>query len=327
MIDIWRRFEPWAWIGLLALLAWAAILVNTQSRRVLILHEGKADSAYSKAFNAGAKEVFQEHPQLKVRHQYLGFSQDSCRGIQSQLRDFAPDTVLTEGSQALDCLRSSADTTHGKGPYQLLYMHSPPLRDENPQAYASHVNAWQRTFTDLAQDATQKLLIFKTAQESNHFTWQAVAQAALAAGLDIDVQDLPSLQRSQSGLHPPLSALVQSIEPTFIYVSDLAGQVPNQDLNSTQSALFKALRSTSKAALLSSRLDSLKWGGDLALQQAPEQRANMLALAAWQQSALAQIDTYEMAVGMREEFATNHPQLPKIYERNARAAGFFLSTP
>ncbi|QXZ08218.1 hypothetical protein KUF54_08735 [Comamonas sp. Y33R10-2] len=327
MTNIWRRFEPWAWVGLLALLAWATILVNTQSRRVLILHEGKADSAYSKAFNAGAKEIFQAHPQLKVRHQYLGFSQDSCRSIQSQLRAFDPDTVISEGSQALDCLRSPAGTTHGKGQYRLLNMPSPPLRDENPQAYESHVNAWQRTFTDLAQGATQKLLIFKAAQESNNFIWQAVAQAALVAGLDIDIQEFPSRQSLPLGLQATLSTLVQSIEPTLIYVSDLAGQVPDQDLNSTQNELFKALHSTSEAALLSSRLDSLQWGSDLALQQAPEQRASMLALAAWEQSTLAQIDTYEMAVGMREEFATSHPLFPKFYERNARAAGFFLSTP
>lgn len=298
----------WAWAALFMLLAMAAVAVNMNSRRILVVHEGQVDSAYAKAFRRGLDAVLQPVARLKVRHQYMGFDSDACPGILEQMKAFDPDTVVAEGPGARACVQPSA-----RGRLVVFA----PRRLEPAAVRARHVMAWQRLLQDLVP-AGGTLLVLRTDDAQGRAEYGDLAQAAQAAGLrTLAWTDDGGRQRAALE-----QALAQAAAPGAVIVGHGAGWSWQDAQENPQGGLLHALREITGLPIVSTRLESLALGADLALAQAPEQRGEMLALAALaRQAEPALAAPYEMAVGMRKDFAQRQA-LPQFYELSARMAGF-----
>lgn len=299
----------WAWATLFALLAVAAVAVNMHGRRILVVHEGPAGSAYAQAFGRGLDSVLQPAARLKVRHQYMGFAADACPGILAQMKAFDPDTVIAEGPGAHACVRSAAAPA---APPVVLFQPALPAQAE---ARARYAGAWQRLLQDLAPPGGT-LLVLRGAQDQAEY--DTLAEAARSAGLRVRAW---TPDGSTSAL---ARAIAQAGAPGAVAVTDGAGQDWPGPQGHPQAGLLHALRAATPAPIVSTRLESLALGADLALAQAPEQRGEMLAQAALAGVAAPGLDSpYEMAVGMRQDFAQRQT-LPPFYALSARMAGFLV---
>lgn len=291
----------WAWAALFALLAVAAVAVNMHGRRILVVHEGPAGSAYAQAFGRGLDSVLQPAARLKVRHQYMGFAADACPGILAQMKAFDPDTVIAEGPGAHACVRSAAAPA---APPVVLFQPALPAQAE---ARARYAGAWQRQLQDLAPPGGT-LLVLRGAQDQAEY--DTLAEAARSAGLRVRAW-------TDDGTLPPALA-------GAVALTSNAGQGWPDPLGTPQGGLLRALRAATPMPIVSTRLESLALGADLALTQAPEQRGEMLAQAALAGVAAPGLDSpYEMAVGMRQDFAQRQT-LPPFYALSARMAGFLV---
>lgn len=294
----------WAWAALFLLLAAAAVAFNMHSRRILVVHEGPAGSAYAQALGRGLDAVLRPAARLKVRHQYMGFAADACPGILAQMKAFDPGTVIAEGPGARACVRSA---TAPAAPPVVVYQPALPAQAE---ARARYAGAWQRLLQDLAP-AGSTLLVLRGAQDQAEY--DTLAEAARGAGLRVQAW-------TDDGTLPP--ALAQPGAPGAVALTHHAGQGWPDPQGAPQGGLLRALRAATSAPLVSTRLESLALGADLALAQAPEQRGEMLAQAALAGLAEPGLDSpYEMAVGMRQDFAQRQT-LPPFYALSARMAGF-----
>lgn len=298
----------WAWVALFLLLAAAAVVVNVNSRRILVLHEGTADSQAAHAFNRGLGAILGQASRLKLRHQYLGFDLDVCHRVLAQLKAFDPDAVIAEGGMARQCLES---VPKAAAPFAVSMAATPSL----PTDQNHHVTAWARLLSDITQPGSL-LLVLHGIDEEGRLEHRLLAQAAQMAGLR--VQSLVQ----EAALEPQtLTKALHRIEPDLVFVGRTLGGSRKNAQNT-----LRALRRSLPRPILASRLESLQFGADMVLVQAPEQRGELLAQAALARGTPAAFQprpAYEMAVGLRSGFvASQGDALPSFYVLHARLAGF-----
>lgn len=299
----------WAWMALFMLLAVVAISINMHSRRILVVHEGLPDNLSAKAFKRSVDTTLQALPRLKVRYQYLGFDPDICQSVLAQLQAFDPDTVIAEGTSAQQCLSSVAYPA-------IISMADIPV--QAPERH-QHIQAWKRLLHDLLP-AGGHILAFRGEGGQSLAEIDAIHEAAQAAKIQLDVWPDNVAKDPQK-----LQALLAQNTPQLLFAGYTAGwnwQDKKQNSQASQAQLLLALRAQTSAPILTSRLENLLQGADMVLAQAPEQRGEFLARAAWAQSPQRPVP-YEMAVGLSQNFAAQQRNiLPPFYELSAHMAGF-----
>ncbi len=299
----------WAWMALFILLAMAAIIINMHSRRILVVHEALPDSLSAKAFKRSVETTLQAMPRLKVRYQYLGFDPDICQSILAQLKAFDPDTVIAEGAGARQCLNTTVAPA-------IVSMADIPTTDPDRR---QHILAWKRLLHDLSP-AGGHMLAFRGEGAQSQAEIDALNEAAQAAGIQLEVWPDSAAKDPKQ-----LKALLAQNPPQLVFFGHTAGwswQDKKQNAQASQAQLLMALRAQTSAPILSSRLENLLQDADMVLAQAPEQRGEFLARAAWAQSAQPPMP-YEMAVGLSKNFAAQQrSMLPPFYELSAHMAGF-----
>lgn len=307
----------WAWVALFLLLAAGAVVTNMNSRRILVLHEGSADSVATGAFGRGVGSVLGQLSRLKLRHQYLGFDPSVCQRVLAQMQAFDPHAVIAEGAGARQCIDSQ--------PRLKSTVVSMPDTPAQVADQGRHVASWAKVLSDLAQPG-QRLLVLHGNDPEGLLEYQLLADAARRAGVQLQPWPEPAV------LEPSLlQHTVRQLAPDLVFVGrtlgrgrqDSAGYLP-------QVGWLRALRLATPQPILASRLESLELGADMVLLQAPEQRGEMLAqmaLAGESAALPSSAPPYEMAVGLRRDFvARQRDGLPSFYVLSARLAGF-LSGP
>lgn len=304
------RRAHWGWVLLLLLVGAVAVVVNASSRRVFILHEGRASHPVSLAFFAGAESVLRRSSHLKARHQYLGGVLDDCPKALAQLAAFNPDVVIAEGSQARHCIaRRDADAvqvvlepaTHSRGP-----------------GHGAFVAAWATVLADLSSHTGTLTLLH--GNDADGLAEQAqLVEAAALAGLEIQAIAL----KTPSELPDRLAGAAGALE-NLVLVGHTVGDGAAAGKDSALRALFDALHAKTHQPILATRLDSVFLGADMALAQAPEQRGEQMAQTALRYpSARTVAPPLEMAVALRGEFAEQMgTALPALYLASARLSGF-----
>lgn len=304
------RTLRWAWAALFLLLAVAAVVTNANSRRIMVLHEGAADSAPVHAFNRGLGATLGQASRLKLRHQYLGLDLDVCPRVLAQLNAFDPDAVIAEGLRAQQCLDSAAPSA----PRFAVSMGGTP---SSPIEQSHHVTAWARLLSDMAQPG-DLLLALHGVDEEGRLEYRLLADAAKAVGLRVQPWEEAAVLEPQA-----LKNAVHSAAPALIFVGRTLGWTRKDEPDNPQAQLLRALRLSTSQPILASRLESLALGADVVLVQAPEQRGELLAQAALGLGARGATPAYEMAVGLRSDFvARQGDALPSFYALSARLAGF-----
>ncbi|WP_027995808.1 hypothetical protein [Simplicispira psychrophila] len=314
------RTLRWAWVALFLLLAMGAVVTNMNSRRILVLHEGAADSAAVRAFGQGVGSMLGQVSHLKLRQQYLGFDLGVCHRVLDQLRAFDPDAVIAEGLKARQCLDSQ---TAQAQPIVVSMPETPSLRIDQ----GSYVAAWAKVLADIAPPGGLLLALPGDDQEGQ-LEYRLLGDAARRVGLRIQ-----SLGQAVVLEPRVLANAVRLAAPDMVFVGRTLGAQLGAQHKDTQdkpqTGLLQALRRSTPNPILASRLESLELGADLVLLQAPEQRGELLAqatLAALARGTAALPEPtppYEMAVGLRQDFvARQHHALPSFYVLSARLAGF-----
>lgn len=306
----------WAWVALFLLLAIGAVVTNANSHRVVVLHEGTAGSGPVRAFNRGADTILGQASRLKLRHQYLGFDLGVCHRVLEQLKAFDPDTVIAEGLLARQCLHSPESQAR---PWVVSMAETP----SSPEDQSHYVTAWARVLSDISPPGSLLLVLHGTDPEGL-LESRLLTQAAQAAGVRAQ-----SLAEKEAMTPLALAQAASQFAPDLVFVGRTLGWAhPDQPIH-PQMALWQTLRSTLTQPMLASRLDSLSVGADMVLEQAPEQRGELLAQAALAHGALTAptpSPQYEMAVGLRREFvARQRDALPSFYALSARLAGFLTA--
>lgn len=306
----------WAWVALFLLLAMAAVLTNMNSRRVLVLHEGTADSGAARAFGQGASAILGQASRLKLRQQYLGFDLGVCHRVLDQLRAFDPGAVIAEGRKARQCLDSQA--AQETPPIVVSMSETPSLAIEQ----SSYVAAWAKVLADLTAPG-HLLLVLYGDDEEGRLEYRLLMEAAQRAGLRVQ-----ALVQQAAWEPKALTDAVGLAAPDIIFVGRTLEAQHNDTQNKPQAGLLQALRPATPSPILASRLESLEFGADMVLVQAPEQRGELLAQAALAHGAAAALDPkplYEMAVGLRNDFVVRQRDaLPSFYVLSARLAGFLF---
>lgn len=309
------RSLRWAWVALFLLLAMGAVATNMNSRRILVLHESTADSAAARAFGQGVGAVFGQVSRLKLRQQYLGFDLGVCHRVLDQLRAFDPDAVIAEGLKARQCLDSQ---TAQAQPMVVSMPETPSLRIDQ----SSYVAAWAKVLADIAAPGNLLLVLYGD-DEEGRLEYRLLVDAAQRVGLRVQAL------AQQAALDPKtLTEAVRLATPDIIFVGRTLQAQQNDTQNKPQAGLLQALRPATPIPILASRLESLEFGADMVLAQAPEQRGELLAYAALAQGTAAALDAkppYEMAVGLRHDFVVRQRDaLPSFYVLSARLAGFLF---
>lgn len=303
----------WAWVALFLLLAAAAVVANVNSHRILVLHEGTAESQATHAFNRGLGAVLGQASRLKLRHQYLGFDLDVCPRVLAQLKAFDPDALIAEGMMARQCLESAPKAT----PQFPVSMAATPSL---PMDQSHHVAAWARLLSDIAQPGSL-LLALHGDDEEGLLEYRLLADAAQVAGLRVQ-----SLAQEAAQTPQALTNAVHEVAPDLVFVGRTLGGSRKDAQGAPQADMLRALHLSMPQPILASRLESLEPGADMVLVQAPEQRGELLAQAALALRAPAasrRSPAYEMAVGLRSDFvARQGDALPSFYVLSARLAGF-----
>lgn len=310
------RAMRWAWVALFLLLAAGAVVTNMNSRRILVLHEGTADSASTNAFGRVVGAVLRQLSRLKLRHQYLAFDSSVCQRVLAQMQAFDPHAVIAEGAGARQCLDSQ--------PRQASPVVAMPDTPAQVVDQGRHVAAWGKVLSDLAQPG-QRLLVLYGSDPEGLLEYQLMTDAARVAGLHLQpLAENTVLEPSM------LERSVRQLGADLVFVGRTLGRGRDSVGGLPQASWLRALRLATPQPILASRLESLELGADMVLLQAPEQRGEMLA-----QMALAGRGTalpsptppYEMAVGLQRDFvARQRDALPSFYVLSARLAGF-LSGP
>lgn len=301
----------WGWVLLLMLVAAAAVMVNAGSRRVFILHEGRAGQPVAQAFLAAADGVLRRSSHLKARHQYLDGRLENCRKALVQLAAFNPDVVIAEGLQARHCMaRRDADRVH---------VVVDPATQIRGQAHSAFVAAWAAVLEDLSSPAAAVTLLYGD-DADGQAERDLLIQAASLAGRELQTvaiaTDRPRV--SVTGLGTPDNPVL---------VGHTVGDGASAGRDLALRAVFDALHAATPQPIMATRLDRVFLGADMALDQAPEQRGEQMALKALRGlPADRVVPPLEMAVALRSEFAQRMGSaLPPFYLASARLSGFLAT--
>lgn len=309
----------WGWVLLFALLAVAAVLVNARSHRIFILHEGQASQPATQAFFRGADAILQQQPRLKTRRQFLGSDADACRQALSQLRAFQPDVVIAEGLHARQCMEGPGKDAVPRPLAQ------PPLNADDA-ARAAYVEAWATVLTDLAP-AAGTMVLLRSADAEAQLESEFLSAAARKVGLELREVLFATTEALNADLEGAVEGVLDDATGLLIVGRTLARDADDgQDLALRE--VFSRLRTVTALPLLATRLNSVRLGADLALDQAPEQRGEQLAYWARHgrpMEAAGDAPPLEMAVSLRADFATRQgARWPSFYEASARLAGLWF---
>ncbi|MET1114204.1 MAG: hypothetical protein ABWY08_04505 [Comamonas sp.] len=305
------RRAHWGWVLLLMLVGAAAVVVNASSRRVFILHEGRANQAASQAFFAAAESVLRASSQVKARHQYLGGVLDGCSRALAQIAAFSADALIAEGLQARHCIARRVPAT--------VQTVIEPATHIGGQGHADFVAAWAGVLEDLASHTGPVTVLHGEDAEGRAESQRLIEAAALAG------REIQTLAFSADSELPIALAATDNM----IVVGRTVGDGAAAGKDGALRALFDALHAATPQTIMATRLDSVFLGADMALDQAPEQRGEQMALAALHggSSTDAEAVPLEMAVALRGEFAYRMgAALPAFYLASARLSGF-LATP
>lgn len=305
------------WLLVFLLLAVAAVWVNANSRRIFILHEGRADQPTSRAFFAGSERVLGRLSHLKARHQYLGADAEACRQAWTQWQAFQPDAVIAEGPQARECLR---ERLQGPAQAQVLQVQSP---DTGASAHgrAAYIAAWATLLRELSSGPGPVMLLHG-GDPAGLAERELLTLAVDQAGLAVQWVELPATAASAGP--QALPAALQGPARPVVVLGHSVVRGAEQGTEQALRSLIGALRQTSPQAILATRLDWVFWGVDMALDESPEQRGERMALNAWRGDQTEPVPALEMAVALRAEFAERRANtLPSIYRASARLAGFW----
>lgn len=304
----------WGWLLLLMLVAAAAVLVNAGSRRVFILHEGRASQPVAQAFFAAAEGVLRRSSHLKARHQYLDVRPENCRKALVQLAAFNPDVVIAEGLQARRCMaQREADSVH---------VVVDPATQIRGQGHSAFVAAWAAVLAELSSPAAAVTLLYGDDAEGRAERDLLIEAASLAG------RKIQSVAVATDSDRPMIPAERLGTLDNPVLVGHTVGEGASAGRDPALRAVFSALQAATPQPIMATRLDRVALGADMALDQAPEQRGEQMALKALRGlPADVAVPPLEMAVALRSEFAARMgAALPPFYLASARLSGF-LATP
>lgn len=311
---------PWSrlgWLGVFLLLAVAAVWVNASSRRIFILHEGRAEQPSSRAFFAGAERVLGRLSHLKARHQYLGADADACRQAWAQLQAFQPDAVIAEGAQAQACL---SERWRGAAHAQVRLVQA-SATGAAAHGRAAFIASWATLLGELSSGQGPVMLLHG-GDPAGLAERDLLTQAAAQAGLAVQWVDVSTPASAGQPLAWP-EALRGPIS-NVVVLGHSVGWGAARGTEQALRGLVGGLRQASPQPILATRLDRVFWGVDMALDESPEQRGEQMALTAWRGDRTDPLPPLEMAVALRAEFAERRASsLPSIYRASARLAGFW----
>lgn len=311
MTRLWRM----GWVVWFMLLAVAAVWVNAGSRRIFILHEGRADQVTSRAFFSGADSVLRGLSHLKARHQYLGLGLDACRQALIQLTSFHPDAVIAEGPQARECVGE----WHNDQAQRVFE----PATGAATNGKEAFVAAWATLLRELVSGSGPVTLLHGDDRHSLAER-DLLAQAATMAGFEVRFVEFKTSAAPDLAWTLP-DALLSQTEGVLV-LGRMGGGGATESSEKAWRTLFSKLHEVTSAPILSTRLDSVFWGADMALDEAPEQRGEQMALSAWRGGRGETIPPLEMAVALRSVFAERvATTLPQVYLASARLSGLLAA--